>query len=226
MKHSRYETFFWLEAASLLDRVGEPSLTADEDPELVLDFTRVRQSLDLASWIFACLAQRQVSINELANGANKASEMRVGPLRVNVKKYALAHVGATGNIADRVVAYALKRGIITKTDVLRARRKRKRHPSFEAERISAIAHFLINYWCGERGAYGQSRQLGIFFMPPLCFFTDKALADFCEVCLGVTTNSGVIRQWIHRLRLVRPKHPPTPKIKDVKLHKDGIHFCP
>lgn len=225
MKHSRQETFFWLEAASLLDRVAVPSLVSNEDTKQVLDFTQVRQSLDLATEILVCLATRRISIDELATGANEKSEMRFGSLRVDVKKYALAHIGATGNTADRVVAYALQRAIIQDADVLRAKRKRMRRPVADIERIGIVPRFLVDYWCGERGVYGQVRQPGIFFMPPLCFFTNKALSAFCEIRLNIKTDDDAVRQWIHRLRLERPRLSSSPKIKDVRLLKDELRFC-
>ena len=247
MKHSRQETFFWLKAASLLDRVSvaddregwdvqsghnvvQPSLIIGEDPKQVSDLSRVRHSRQLARWILACLARRQVSIDELDSGANEASEMRVGPLQVGVKKYALAHIGATGNTADRVVAYALKRGIITDDDVCRAKRKRKRHPAYEPERIGTVARFLVDYWCGEEGVYGQARSLGIFFMPPLCFFSNGALATFCALALGKKqsdpdTSETAVRKLVSRLQLERPQQSSAPKIRDVKLHGDEILFC-
>ncbi len=161
MKHSRQETFFWLEAASLLDRVTVPEFVAGEDRKRVMDFSRVRQSLDLAATILTCLAWRRVSIDELASGANEASKMRIGALRVDMKKYSLAHVGATGNTANRVVACAQRLRIITETDVLQAKRKRKRRPVVDFERISIVPRFLAD----PRGVYYVLDCVKLFATP-------------------------------------------------------------
>lgn len=295
MKHSKRETFFWLEGAALLDKTHilaqclkqldqngrkkiwaakmpnelkaklyelatskeyaqEISRAATANPKKIRDYCKVRESLDLGTRILVCLARHQVSIDELASGANETSKMRIGTLRVDMKKYALAYVGATGNTADRVVAYALRSGTITTADVLRAKRKRKRRPLFEPARISIVARFLIDNWCGNKGVYGMwknwfdspdknlSETVGVaratnggyeckkspsfFVIPPLCFFSNKALASFCALALrkkqnDPDTSEPAVRKWVSRLEL---KHAVCPKIRELKIVGDEIHF--
>lgn len=263
MKHSERETFFWLEAAKILDRVQAPDCATNADPKLLQDFSRVRQSLDLAETILIRLARREVSIDELDSHKNEASPMRLGALHVDVKKKALAHIGATGNTADRLVFYAIKNGIITDEDVVRAK-KRKRHPEFDGERIGIVPQFLVKYWCGEKGEAGtvhkRKRQRRVelthkfscfvkdgktvssnepgarlchhewprqdLFIPPLCFFTNKALSDLVSILLNQKSSALSVRKSLSRLRLVRPSRSSAPRIGEVRQHKDGLCFCP
>lgn len=263
MKHSKSETFFWLKAAALLDRAEVPDRVTNADPKQLQDFFRVRQSLDQAQTILMCLARREVSIDELDRGTNEVSEMRVGALRVDVKKLALAHIGATGSTAGRIVSYAIKKGVITNEDVIRAK-KRKRLPEFDCERIGIFPRFLVEFWCGEAGAAGgvpTRRRRGKLellqkfscfekdgqtvsrnvpgakrrhyewprqklLMPPLCFFTHKALSEFASIILIEGTNEQAVRKWFSRLRLARPSHPTAPRIRAVKQNPDGLCFYP
>lgn len=261
MKHSERETFFWLEAAVLLDRVEVPDLVTNEDPKRLKDFSRVRQSLDLAETILMCLARREVSIDELDRGENESGGMRIGALPLNLKKKALVHIGATGSTADRIVSFAIKRGIITNEDVIRAK-KRKRLPEWDGEHIHIVPRFLVQFWCGEKGAAGavHTRKRGEnlelvhkfscfekdgktvprnqpgakfrryqwprqnLFMPPLCFFTNKALSEIVSMVLNERTNEQAVRKWLSRLRLIRPSHSTAPRIRAVKRHPDGLCF--
>ncbi len=232
----------------------EISRVVAANPKEIRDYCKVWESLSMGKQILVHLARREVSIDELDSGANETSKMRIGTLRVDMKKYALAYVGATGNTANRVVAHALRIGSITNADVRRAKRKRNRHPSFEPARISIVARFLIDNWCGEKGVFGMwknwfetpdkkvSQMLGVgstpngdyickkspsfFFMPPLCFFSNDALATFAASALGKQqrdkeTSSTAIRKWVSRFGL---KHATHPKIREVKIGGDEIHF--
>jgi hypothetical protein len=94
-----------------------------------------------------------------------------------------------------------------------------------------LAQFLVEYWCGERGSYGQLdasraavRKLGIFVVPPLCFFAPKALAKFAQKALNLSdkqTSQNVIAQWLRRLQLRRIE---PYLIRDVKSRDDGVVF--
>lgn len=229
MKHSGRETFFWFDAACLLDRVHISVPLPASEANAQKDFSRVVQRLALATTILISLARREISIDELDRHENASSEMRIGPLPVNIKKYCLAFIGATGTTNDRIVKYALQSGHITAQDVLRAKRKRKRRPEYDAERIGIVARFLVDFWCGRKRFCHQPRRDGVFYMPPLCFFSNGALATFCAICLGMAqsdkeTTAAAVRKWISRLRLVRPLHATAPRIVDVKEYPDGICF--
>ncbi len=132
--------------------------TIASHPTKILDYSRVQKSRSLAQDIVISLARREVSIDELDKHLNEPGDMASGALRLRLKKVALAHVGATGNINDRLVAAALSLGKITMQDVDRAKRKRKRRALVDLERISIVARFLVKFWCGEKGDFTRVRQ--------------------------------------------------------------------
>jgi hypothetical protein len=230
MKHSPHEKFFWLKDAALLDRIarGAKSFPARTSKSKAEQYRKIEQSFDKANTILTALGRREVSIDELDTGKNKAGELTFGSLRLSARKVALARIGATGNTDDRLVSYAMNEGIVTKADVTLTKKNRKRRLAFDAEKISIVARFLVEFWCGEKGIYGCKRQAEIFFMPPLAFFSNGALARFCAFALGKkqsesATSITAIRKSVWRLGLKRAT---CPKIRDVKIIGDEICFLP
>ncbi len=76
------------------------------------------------------------------------------------------------------------------------------------------------------GDYVCKKSPSFFFMPPLCFFSNDALATFCALALGKKqsdpdTSAPAVRKWVSRLRLKRAA---CPKIREVKIVGDEIHF--
>ena len=176
--------------------------------------------------------------------------------KVSVKKTELSRIAATGGSKgnwDSLIKIGATMGVtITNEDIKRAL-WRKRRPLHDPNQISIVGHFLVNYWCGEKYIYGMwrnwfetadkylSEKVGVvrdnesyickkspsfFFIPPLCFFSNCALATFCAMALDKNpsdpaTTSDAIRKWISRFGL---KHASHPKIIDAKTTGDGIYF--
>jgi hypothetical protein len=220
----------------------------------IQDYCEVQRSFDRARTILIALATHEVSIDELDRRKNETSGITYdwdNGFRMSVKKSALARIAATGSTSES--GFAMSAGIITKADVKRAK-KRKPHPLFEPERVSIVARFLIDNWRGHTVCYGMwldyfetkdqklSNMVGVatassgdyvckkspsfFFMPPLCFFSNDALATFCALTLGKKqsdpdTSAPAVRKWVSRLRLKRAA---CPKIREVKIVGDEIHF--
>ena len=223
MIHSQRETFFWIDAANKLDWVRQAADTVDDD-KLLQDFAPVCRSQSIAESIIISLARREVSLDELDSRKNELGKLTVGQLRLNLRKAALAYVGATGRNDDRVVAYALRQGSVSKDDLRRTRKNRPRRDELDFEKISIVARFIVDFWCGERGVYGQERKSGVFFMPPLCLCSNSAIATLCGIALRLSSrtrglSSECVRKWVSRLRLVRPTA--APKIREIKEMSDG-----
>lgn len=128
-------------------------------------------------------------------------------------------------------------------------RVKMRPPLIDYERIGPVARFLIEYWCGDgrypyetrvklfkmlniatwrgdEGGFILNQTPNFFFMPPLCFFSPKALAMFCAVVLQMKQSDkavsvSAISKHISRFRLRRAA---APTIKEVKHEDDGIYF--
>ena len=180
------------------------------------DYCRAWRSVEIAESIVFCLARRSASIGDLDAGKNEAGKMKIGGLRVDVKKTALAEIAATGNTASRIVSFAMRDGLITSEDVIRAK-KRKRRPEMGFDPIDSVPRFLVDFWCGETG--------GSSAVPPLCLFTHKALSDFVGIALNVNTNEQAVRKWVSRLGLVRPRRSGALKIRGVKQSAGELRFC-
>jgi hypothetical protein len=139
MKFSQHETFFWLDDAVLLDECA------------CEDFRKVQRSLEYATQVLIALGGHEVSINELDANKNKSGltyDSDSG-FSFSVKKSELARIAATGNTGN---AEWLKKVGVTEAEI-KAAKRRKRRPLFEHERVSDVARFLVNYWCGQKGVY-------------------------------------------------------------------------
>jgi hypothetical protein len=98
----------------------------------------------------------------------------------------------------------------------KALQSREQVPDVDWKRCDPVACFLVENWC-EWHAYER-------WFPPLCFFSDHALADFCSAMFG--RNSGIpsvdtIRQWRRRLGL---KQASRPKVRQISLKGTEVLF--
>jgi hypothetical protein len=81
-------------------------------------------------------------------------------------------------------------------------------------RCPSIACVLVDFWIGSRGDYAH--------IPPLCFFTDQALLDFCDAAIPEEESSfDSLRKVRQRLGL---KHTARPMIKTVLIKSNSILF--
>lgn len=258
MKHSPREEFFWWEAAVQLDAA---ELTARSAPPLSDEERKsptpgnIQRSRCEAETLLIALGKSEISFNK--SDARRAidakdlkpGEIRSGSLILNGKNTAKAYVRATGNTDDRIVAWAMSKGILSKADERKAKRvaterERKEQERKKQERSEEkqqprpeyarkeIKDVLVEFWCGDPGIYGSKLNLEygseIFALPPLCFFTNAALATFLAFALGKkqsdpSTSETAIRKLVSRLGLL---HAANPKIRDVKFSGSEITFCP
>lgn len=232
----------------------EISQAIASNPTEIRDYCKVRQSLNMATTRLIHLLREEVSLGDLDTKANEKGQVLAGGVRLDEKKIALRHAAVKGNIDDRLVYFAIaeaneKRDSEFFKNLGRALLSKKRPPEIDYERISIVPRFLVDYWCGDKGVYGMwinlfktanigdwrgdngafvwNQSQSFFFHPPLCFFSNGALATFCAMILGKNqsdpdTSTDAIRKWVSRLGLVRAK---TPKIREVNEAMDGIWFA-
>jgi len=99
---------------------------------------------------------------------------------------------------------------------------------FYGELINIFKTAKIGNWT-ENGSFVWKHSPGIScerYMPPLCFFTGKALAAFCAMALGRSDTDKemsreAIRKWVSRLGLAQANQR---NICEVEQGPDGIYF--
>ena len=227
--------FFWTESLKLMNELGavlerisllDPEVQDDfwqgsipdqlfEDfpwlakfkPALVVEYCRIKQS--------SRKARTRLSIQARGDRlCPKGAYTRVGAgeARLVEEKFVLNEAAKSKSVKHyhlpQFIFEAAKqnnlRFFIRLGKVLQAREKA---PDVDCTRCDPVACFLVENWCGWR-AYNPA-------LPPFCFFSDIALADFCSAMLG--RNSGnpsidSIRQWRRRLGLKPAGHPKISKI--------------
>jgi len=232
----------------------EISQTIVSHPAEIRDYCKARQSMDKARTILTCLLREEFSIDDLDKKRNEKGQISCGGFRIDEKKLALRIAKTSGSLKDYFVGLAIETARqqndlkFLKKLVTNAESK-KRPPVIDYQRISIVARFLVDYWCGVKGEYDmwinllETAKIGnwsgtdgvfvwkksqpIFFLPPLCFFSNGALARLCAFALGKMqsdsdTSATAIRKWVSRLQLEQAH---TPKIQEVKETTDGIYFA-
>jgi hypothetical protein len=249
MKYSARETFLWLNHAKELDKTLGKSASRSK---AIQDYCKVRQSLDAARAKMIRLVRQEASLDALSKSASRSGKILVGDRRLDERKVALQIVKSSGSLQHRVVSIAIEtarqQNDFKFFKALANAGLGKRVPEVDFERISVVPRFLVDYWCGDRswpqGRYGRwiewlndfgnwkdgafvwKKYQPLFFYPPLCFFSNGALATFLAFALGkeqsdADTSTLAVRQWVSRLGLIRAS---TPKIKEVRNDADEIYF--
>jgi hypothetical protein len=82
--------------------------------------------------------------------------------------------------------------------------------------FSPVQEFLVDFWCGQCNGLILDRS----DLPPLCFFTDEALTDWCNFCAIVKDELSFdsVRKCRQLLGLTRAK---TPLIKSATKDNNG-----
>jgi len=225
---------------------------ASYSPE-IQNYCKVRQSLDSARAMMTRLVRSEASIADFEKKGSGNGKILVGDHRLDERKVALQIVKSSCSLQHRVVSLAIetarRQNDFNFFKDLANAGLGDRVPEIESQRISDIGHFLVANWCGRwygpQGEYGRwfdwlkAAKIGewndsglfiwekyqpVFFMPPLCFFSNCALAIFVALALGrekgsQDTSAAAIRKWVSRLGLRRAQ-----QIREVKSYNDGINF--
>jgi hypothetical protein len=184
---------------------------------------------------------------------NEKGQILQRGFRMDEKKVALRSVETSGSLKNYSVGLAMATArqepdLKFFNKLITAAKSTKRPPVIDYERISIVARFLIDNWCGatgehdmwikalknekvgdwcgNEGAFVWKKYHPVFFPPPLCFFENCALARFSALALGKKqsdqdTSGPAVRKWISRLQLERANEP---KIRQVEATADGIYF--
>jgi hypothetical protein len=222
-------------------------------PTEILDFCKVRRSLGMATTRLIHLLREEVSVDDLDKKRNEKGEILSGGLRLDETRYGLRIAKVTGNVRDRIVHFAIeqanKRGdtqFFINLGLALSMKKRPKEINYD--RIGMMPRFLVGHWCGDRGTYGMwinvlnttntggwrcdhegfalEQAPSFFFLPPLCFLSNKALTSVCAWALQENVSddalsTAAVRKWVSRLGLKRPSKP---RIKEAREITDGIYF--
>jgi hypothetical protein len=232
----------------------EISQAIASNPSQIRDYCKVRQSMNRARTILICLCRGEVSIDDLDRKGNEKGQISQRGFRIDEKKVALRSAGISGSLKNYSVGIAMatarqQNDLKYLKKLIKAAESKKGPSKNDYDRVSIVARFLVHNWCGATGEYDMwikalmTERIGdwcgkdgafvwkdyqpVFFLPPLCFFKPKELANFCESALGKmprdkdTTSPTHIRKWVSRLHLTRAD---TPKIQEVKVATDGIYL--
>ena len=195
------------------------------NPQQVVEYCHIQESRRVAMWILMNLHWRSVSIDKLDARWKQGSIIFGSPL-TDLKSRTLDLAKLSGSIENRDVQQAfydtIKNGdtsfLIKLTKALASKGKKQ----VGLDHISDIPFFLYANWCGFLD-FEKDRN---FRPPPLCFFSWKAIATYCEILLGLKENDKKvmhtnIRKYGNRLGLQRVSRP---IVKEVKEVIDGICF--
>jgi hypothetical protein len=225
----------------------------ESNPHEIREYCRIRRSHEVGTSRLIHLLRKELSIDELDTKANEGGQLSSGGVKMNETRYALRIAKVTGNIGDPIVHLAIaeaNKRSDTKffKELGRALELKERPAEIDYLSISIVARFLVDYWCGQKGIYGMwmkwfetadlgcvpgknggylwTRSPSFYFPPPLCFFSNGALATYCAAALqkkqrDQDTSTTAIRKWLSRLGMRRAN---SPKIREVKLEHDEIWF--
>jgi hypothetical protein len=185
-------------------------------PEKINDCQRVLQSRRDAQE-FLILRARGLK-------TNVDGKIAFGRHRLDGKKFVLAVAASSGNLIDihfnsdlaQIIHQAAQERDIQFFKILGRSLSQKSRRSAELDwndRCESLPCFLVDFWIGWPSAHPD--------FPPLCFFTDQALADWCGFALTPESDGGhfdAVRKCRQRLRLKRAE---TALIKSVTTDAKG-----
>jgi hypothetical protein len=194
-----YEDFWTQKGIAELQRLN-PQLWDAVGPQDLRKYCDVWQSKENA-WLRLILKAR----GEAEARSGKPAGFSFGKLRLDERKYALQIASTSRRVSGRILPSLIHRAaqandvrfFIRLGKVLQSSKHRL---EVDWTRVDTILLLLVQNWC-EGNDYHSA-------LPPLCFFSDQALADFCSTALGRepgNPSSGAIRQW--RLRLGLKQYP-------------------
>lgn len=190
-----------------------PPKLASQSPKCIVEYCRIKASEERAFNILTCKARRE----QLSN----TGTVRFGDVRLDEQKFALRAAERTGNVRSREMMSEIILRAYQNNDnrffirLGKALAVKVRPEEVDwSNRCDKIAIFMVENWCGEQS---------LLRLPPLCIFTDHALANFCELVFpAAMPTEESIRQWRKRLGLKRPIQP---KIKSVTVTEKEILFA-
>lgn len=213
---------FQTRLATLVETRSEP--TPADDPAIVLAGISQEKIMDcqqvLQSWRDA---QLFLIIRARGLKTKPSGKIAFGRYRLDGKKFALAVAASTGKLENihgdfdiaQIIYQAAQEPDITFFKRLgrNLSDKKGRRPDLDWNDCENIACLLVDFWIGRPDTHPN--------FPPLCFFTDQALADWCGFALDTNSdnrNFSAVRKWRQRLGL---KHAKTRLIKSVTRAANG-----
>jgi hypothetical protein len=145
-----------------------------------------------------------------------------GRHRLDAKKFVLLLAAATGNlkntwanfdVAKIINQAAEEKDIRFFKSLGRKLSKKGKRVGIDLNRCDDLACFLMDFWICSPDKHPD--------FPPLCLFTDEALADWCDFALTPESDGGhfdAVRKCRQRLKLKNAK---TPLIKSVTKDANG-----
>ena len=214
---------FQTRLAKLVEMRSEP--TPADDPAIVLAGISPEKIKDcqrvLQSWRDALnfLILRARGLKTKAGG-----KIAFGRHRLDGKNFVLAVAAATGNLKDihfncdlaQIIHQAAQEPDIQFFKILGRNLSRKSGRAVELDwdhRCDKLPCFLVDFWIGQPSTHPD--------FPPLCLFTDQALADWCNFALTPESAGGhfaAVQKCRQRLKLKRAK---TALIKSVTRDATG-----
>ena len=152
----------------------------------------------------------------------KGSEVYVGPIPLDESQFVLQHA-RTAKAVNILGLPGLIHEAAKQNDVRlfirlgRALQSSQTVAEVDWARVDPVPRFLVDNWC--EGQHYNSR------LPALCFFSDQALADFCNAAFGRKDGNpscASIRQWCHGSN---QNQPAKVESKPASLRRDySYHF--
>jgi hypothetical protein len=239
------ETYFWTDGLILLNWTGgllyqlaeaspearKKLLQGSVPPEIHKLFPELFEKWPLNRILEYCEIWRSVrcagtrlmirACGERESRKGKVSEVYVGPIALDERQFVVRHAGTAKAVnilgLPGLIHEAAKRNDVRLFIRLgRALQSSKTEAEVDWDRVDQVPRFLVDNWC--EGQHYNSRW------PALCFFSDQALADFCNAAFGRKDGNpscASIRQWRNRLGLKQAR---SPKVKEIILIKNEILF--
>jgi hypothetical protein len=188
---------------------GLPDVVTKASPAEIVGDCRVWESYLKAKWLLAIKspggAKGVVDIGNLRHRDEKTAALE----RLKLGKPLTDLVVGSGISAAQKAGD--KRFFHRLSSALRAKAKSlgKKHST----PCNVLDQLLVNHWCGH--PYRPE-------LPPLCFFTDEALADFCSAALGRCPGNPSHAALLKRRQRLGLKHPRISKISSVAIPKGKV----
>jgi hypothetical protein len=250
LRYSGRQEFFWLEAAERLASArnaldylaqfdsatrdvslkrgmfpkrgsGEPKTPTSKLPvSAITEFRHVANSCRLARTRLIAEASGDKP------SAESESKVSLGEVYLNERAYVLNHAWCYKNVhlwgfADIICQAAKDNDVSFFKKLGKALSSKKKRSELDWDRCDNLDCFLVDFWCDQRFSVACLPPLcGFAHLPPLCFLSDKVLAEFCGYVVGINSLDA-IRKRRQRLELKQAKNP---RIANVTLTGDEILF--
>lgn len=179
-----------------------------DDPAKVLAGIPVEKIRDCQRVIQSCKDARDfLVLRAIGHKPKSSGTIGFGRHRLDAKKFVLLLAAATGNLKNtwanfdvaKIIHQAAVENDIRFFKSLGGKLSKKgKRAGTDLNRCDIMACFLVDFWICKPDTHPN--------FPPLCFFTDEALADWCAYALNTNSdnrNLASVRKWRQRLGLKR-----------------------